>query len=194
MHGNLPRLRYDEIEASVVDMFEECDVHTWPLDPYYIASKLHYLLVPYSTLPDDEFLKAYNISEDAYSIVEEDPDSGMFRYVIYFNDGVPSPGRKRFSLFHEIGHCYLGHHDNRDDSLADIEEEEANHFAKYAMAAPPLIHLAGCKCPEDVVDSFRTSNEAGTYSFEFYQRWCCLPLSTIKEYERRLVKMFFPAA
>ncbi|WP_182279631.1 hypothetical protein [Blautia intestinalis] len=43
--------RYEEIKADIIDMFEECDVHTFPLNAFDIAETLHYNVVPYSSLP-----------------------------------------------------------------------------------------------------------------------------------------------
>ena len=35
--------RYEEIKADIIDMFEECDVHTFPLNAFDIA-EYHILL------------------------------------------------------------------------------------------------------------------------------------------------------
>ena len=45
-----------------------------------------------------------------------EPQTGMNRYVIYFNDSIANTGRLRWNIFHEIGHIYLGHHDHPDNS------------------------------------------------------------------------------
>ena len=192
MYGNLSKARYDEIEALVVDTFEECDIHTYPIDAFFMVEKLHYILVPYTTLAKEELLKALETSNDGYSKVEENPFTGLYQYVIYYNDMVSWGPRIIFTLLHEIGHCILGHHDNQDDSLSSIEEEEANHFAKYAIAPPPLIWLAECQNAEDIVATFHTSAEAGAYCYDFFRKWCNVPGR--KPYETKLVELFYPAA
>ena len=43
--------------------------------------------------------------------------------------------RIRFTIMHEIGHIVLDHTEH-----SDLAESEANFFAKYALAPPPLVH------------------------------------------------------
>ena len=118
-------------------MFEECEISSYPIDCFDIANKLYYVLKPYSSLPPDEYMNALCIDTDGFSGVEQNPVTGMNQYVIYYNDHAQYE-RMRWTIFHEIGHIYLGHHDNPDDSNSTIEEAEANFFAKYAIA-PPLL-------------------------------------------------------
>ncbi len=80
----------------------------------------------------------------------------MNQYVIYYND-TANFGRMRWTILHEIGHIYLGHHDNPDDSNYLLEEAEADFFAKYAIANPPLVNISKCECPNDIQETFQTS-------------------------------------
>ena len=192
MRGQLSWKRCEEIKILIVEMFEECEVHRYPLDPFYIAERLCYIVRPYSELCLADRLDALDISDDGYSQVEQIPGLG-FRYVIYYNDLTLSEGRIRWTLFHEIGHCYLGHHDNPDDELSSIEEQEANFFAKIAIAPPVLIYKLNCDCPSAVAHRFETSLQAADYIFVSYQKWLtCSPYYT--EYEMRLLRMFGLAA
>lgn len=50
----LPVQRYEQIKHEVVDMYEECEISTFPIDCFDIASKLYYILVPYSKLNDHQ--------------------------------------------------------------------------------------------------------------------------------------------
>ena len=97
-------------------MLEECDIHTCPIDCFEIARKLHYVLRPYSQLDFENLVKASQKDPDGFSCVEVNPKTGMFEYVIYYNDFSGNEGRIRWTIFHEIGHIYRGHHDNPDDS------------------------------------------------------------------------------
>ena len=173
MRGLLSNERYEELKKLVVEMFEETGVNCLPIDCFYIAEKLHYVLRPYSKLSVDEFLDAFDISVEGYSKVEMNPETGMWQYVIYYNDMHFDLNHQRFSVFHEIAHCYLGHHDEKESEETDnIEEAEANFFAKYAMAPPPLInHYRERVCPALIQERFQTSYEEAGYEYEYYQKW-----------------------
>ena len=189
MRGELTPDQCDAVKESVIDMFEECEIHSWPIDPFEIASKLHYVLRPYSTLTPTQLAEAFEESDDAWSRVEMNPITGMYQYVIYYNDW-QSQNRIRWSLFHEIGHCYMGHHDHPDDSLEKIEEAEANLYAKYSIAPPPLVHVLKLKSAADIVRVFETTDDAGTYAYNYYQKWVLYGPVDYTEFEIRLLRLF----
>jgi len=170
-------------------MFEETETDTLPIDCFEIARKLHYILRPYSSLGFEEFLDAMGISYEGFSRVEQDPATGMNRYVIYYNDFSHGIRNIRWTIFHEIGHCYLGHHDNPPGN-EQLEEDEANFFAKYAMCPPPLVYGTDCKCPQDVYDKFGASNEFAGYAFQYFQRWLYCGPRVYLPYEIQLLKLF----
>lgn len=170
MHGCLPRHRYEEIKEAVIDMLEECEVTQYPIDPFELARKLRYILRPYSSLSDSKLQWALGKSKDGFSQVEEDSKTGMLRFVIYYNDRRKSKGRIRWTILHEIGHCYLGHHSRKHIDKKAIEEE-ANHFAKYAIAPPPLVKAMGVRSANELKVVFITSQEAAEHSFEYYTSW-----------------------
>ena len=130
--GKFSDARYEEIKKEVLFMFEETETDTYPIDCFEIARRLHYVLRPYSALGWDAYLEALDESDEGYSKVETDPVTGMNYYVIYYNDMGHGMRNIRWTIFHEIGHIYLGHHDNPPGN-EQLEEDEANFFAKYAM-------------------------------------------------------------
>ena len=170
MHGCLPKSRYEEIEDTVIDMLEECEVMHYPIDPFELARKLRYKLRPYSSLNESKREWAFGESKDGFSQLEEDEITGMTYYVIYYNDGEKNVGRLRWTILHEIGHCYLGHHCLRHVNKK-VTEEEANHFAKYALAPPPLVKALGIHSVSELKKVFITSREAAEHSIEFYRGW-----------------------
>ena len=142
MHrGKFSDERYEEIKQEVLFMYEETDTDTYPINPFEIARRLKYVVRKYSELDFTDYLEAISISEEGFSRVEVDPQTGMNRYVIYYNDEGHCIGNIRWTIFHEIGHVYLGHHDNSSGN-EQLEEDEANFFAKYSIAPPPLIQAA----------------------------------------------------
>lgn len=193
MRGELTHEQCDEVKKRVVEMFEECEIHSYPIDPFDIASKLHYILVPYSSLSAEGLMKAIAVSDDAFSQLEFLEVIGMYRYVVYYNDR-SSPGRIRWTLSHEIGHCYLGHHEHLDDGMAKTEEAEANLFAKYTLAPPPLIHELQLASPADVARIFDMTDDAAYYSFSYYRKWLRFGPREYTDFEIQLLHMFHMAA
>lgn len=193
MRGLLTAKRCDEIKKEILFMFEEAEVSSCPIDCFAIAEKLHYGLRPYSTLYGEELVDAMNIDPDGFSRVEIDPETGMNQYIIYYNDICVSIGRMRMTIFHEIGHIYLGHHDNPDDSLCLIEEAEAKFFAKYAIAPPPLIHALHCQTMWDVKDRFNTSEEASYNIYEYFQKWLVKGPAQYLDFEIDMIRLFTAA-
>lgn len=170
-------------------MFEECEINTYPIDCFVIANKLYYVLKPYSSLTPEEYLNALSTDPDGYSKVEINPNTGMNQYVIYYNDRAQYE-RMRWTIFHEIGHIYLGHHDNSDDSKSTIEEAEANFFAKYAIAPPPLIAISHCEDASDIANVFCLSTEASVYSYEYYVKWIKFGPRCYLPYEMKMLRLF----
>ena len=187
MRGILSSTRCDEIKQEVLYMYEETETHTWPIDCFAIAKALNYIVVPYSYCSVQDMIA---IDEDGFSKVVYNPWTGLYNYVIYYNDAQTNEGRLRWTIFHEIGHIYLGHHDNPDDSLSEIEEAEADFFAKYAIAPPPLINAADCKDMWDVQGIFRTSAQAAEYIYDYYRKWLQYGPQGFLPFEVKLLKQF----
>lgn len=183
----LPVDRYKEIKLSIVDMFEECKLFRIPINGLEIATLLQYRLIPYSTLSLPERNAAEAESEDGYCEVKL-RDDGIYEYVINYNDSA-MPERMNWTILHEIGHIYLGHLDDNKKAPA-VEEAEANFFAKYAIAPPPLVNELRCSCPEDIQKKFHTSWTAACNCYAYYQKWKQYGPIDYELFERRLIRMF----
>ena len=106
--------QYENIKENVVDMYEECGLTTYPIDCMEIARRLNYRLVPYSKLKGKKLVTAMNISMDGFHMLVEDKVSGMFMWVIFYNDE-NSHERQRWTILHEIGHIRLDQCDDYVD-------------------------------------------------------------------------------
>jgi len=190
LHGHLTHERYEEIKREITFMYEEAEVHCYPIDCFLIANRLHYIVRPYSSLSEEGRQQAIETDPDGFSKVEVNPFTGMYEYVIYYNDECKIPGRIRWTIFHEIGHIYLGHHDHPDDSFSAIEEEEANFFAKYAIAPHPLIRKLNCQSPWDIQTTFETSGQAAGYIYEMFMNRVAVGPRYYLDYELNIVKLF----
>ena len=195
MRGLLTDERCEEIKELIVEMYEETEIDICPIDCFEVAKRLHYIVRAYSTLMQEKRREALRFDPDGYSKVEKNSATGMYEYVIYYNDiTVCNEGRIRMTIFHEIGHCYLGHHDNPDDSNSEIEEAEAKFFAKYAIAPPPLINVKNCEDMWDVQNTFKTSGDASYNIFDYFQKWLQYGPRNYMDYEIHLLELFHCAA
>ena len=186
-HRTLKYDRYEKIKHEVCYLLEECPGVSYPLDIMNVAKMLDYVVIPYSKFDYLNLMRALAISDDAYSTVEKEPDTGMYRYVIYFNDRCPTPERIAWSLAHEIGHIYLGHH---DEEPKEEHELEANFFAKYLMAPPPLIHKAECRNYFDVAVCFNLSMQAAHYAYKSYEKWLHYGPKDYQDFELKMIENY----
>ncbi len=190
MRGPLSTDQCNKVKQAVADMFEECEIHTWPIDCFEIARILNYVLRPYSSLSPEGMIEAYAKDPDGFSQVEENPETGLYQYVIYYDDLSGNEGRIRWTIFHEIGHIYLGHHDNPDDSNMIIEEAEAELFAKNAIAPLPIIRYLKIEHAEEIQDTFVTSYEASFNIMEYYWKRVQFGPRNMESFEIQVMKMF----
>lgn len=173
--------RYEQIKAQVVQLFQETDLKTIPVDAWALAEKLTIKLIPYSALTEEQREAALQLCDGAMKFKKQDV-SGAFFQVIIYDDSVPF-GRQRFSILHEIGHIVLGH--RQDSELADAE---ADFFAKFAIAPPMLVHVIKPADYLDIAQAFGLSYECAFNSMSYYNKWLCVPGFT--SYEYCLIELF----
>ena len=95
----------------------------------------------------------------------------------------------KLGAYHEIGHIYLGHFEN-DDLSYEEKEAEANFFAKYSIAPPPLVNIAKCESPWDVAIIFDVSGEASMYLYSYYQKWMQYGPIEYEPFELQMIELF----
>jgi hypothetical protein len=182
--------RYEEIKADIIDMYEECEVHVFPLDAFEIADKLRYNVFPYSQLPLEKRAECRNLSKDGCSELDLNPATGMYEYNIFYNDAVGTlDSRIQFTIMHEIGHIRLGHLDDDSDKPEDEMESEANFYAAYGIAPPPMIDFFDCESPEDISECFHISAEMSGYAYQRYRQWLRCGVY-YKDYEIHMINLF----
>ena len=86
---------------------------------------------------------------------------------------------------HEIGHIILDHTEE-----SELAESEANFFAKYSIAPPPLIHAAKCEAYLDIAEVFDISIQAAYYSMIYYQKWLQYGPYNYEPFELRMLEIF----
>lgn len=147
---------YIFILAKIIEVFQKCNIKSFPLDCEDVSKKLGCKLYRYSELSEPKRNSCLLVSNESMKIHNR----------IYYNDYI-IPGRIRFSIMHELGHIVLDHGDYKNDEL----EAEANFFASNILAPRMAIHYSKCKNNVDVAKQFNMTYEAAQYAFDNYKLW-----------------------
>ena len=174
--------RYEFIKGEVVALFERYQIRCVPISGFELAYKMGIKLIPYSSLSKKQYEAVMKVSTDGFYV--EDKNG---RDIIYYNDTVVYE-RINMTILHEIGHCVLDHQGSSEE-----EEVEAKFFAKYAAAPPPLLHHLQSALPENVAGIFCITYTAAVYACNYYHKWLEYGETSYKDYELRLLALFFDA-
>jgi Zn-dependent peptidase ImmA (M78 family) len=163
---------YEFIKGEVIHIFEKYNIKCIPVSGFEITSK-------------KKLRKAIEVSEDGF-FIEKDG-----REYIFYNDIDRCYERQNWTILHEIGHIVLDH-----TGYGEYEEDEANFFAKYAIAPPVLIHKIGATSPEEIYEIFDISYEASVYVYEYYCSWKRRfeRLKRLTAYEKKLLTLYVKCA
>ena len=185
-HGTLSNETYEYIKGEACALLVRLDVKCMPVNGFEIASRMGITLISYSSLNRKKLRWAKRVSPDGFYY--EDNENNFGKEIIYYNDIDNSYERQNMTILHEIGHCVLDH----TGENPDIEEEEANFFAKYIIAPPVLIDKIEPECPEDIMNFFDVSFEAACYALEYYQCWLRFHYAygSYTSYERKLLRLY----
>ena len=177
--------RYDEIERKAISLFTKLKINKFPLDCFEICEQLNIAVIPYTKVSERK-RKMLNIaSEDGCHALWE-VSEGIFVNAVYYNDEMPSR-RIRFTLMHELGHIILDHTEH-----SELAESEANYFAKYALAPPPLVHKLKIGDYLELAEKFDISYECAYYSMQKYLKWLRYGSPEFSDYEITLISLFQP--
>ena len=175
--------RYDQIESQVIRLFSNINVNHFPIDCFALCKQLCVKVVPYSKLNEKTIAAFGNENKDGIS-VEMEIAQGVFEWTIYYNDEMPKR-RIRFTIMHELGHIWLDHTEH-----SELAEAEANHFAKYSLAPPPLIHQLQIEDYIELAERFELSEECAYYAMQFYNKWLRFGSEHYSEHEKKLISLF----
>ena len=172
---------YEFIKGEVIHIFEKYNIKCIPVCGSEIASKMKITLIAYSGLSKRKLKKAMEVSQDGFFMEQNGTE------YIFYNDMGRCYERQNWTILHEIGHIILDH-----TGHSDQEEDEANFFAKYAIAPPVLIHKIGAQCPQDIYEVFDISYEAAVYAYDYYRLWKSRyeRIHKLTAYEEKLLNLF----
>ena len=178
--------RYENIKQIVVNMFIVNDIRRIPIDCFEICQKMCIKLRKYSGLTDVALIKAKEVSEDGFCMLLKEGPAPFESYQWYiFYDDTKSRERIRFTIMHEIGHIVLEHTEH-----SELAESEANFFAKYSLAPPPLVNKIKPEDYMDIAEAFDLSQECAYYAMSFYNKWLQYGSSEFLDYELQLLSLF----
>lgn len=174
---------YEFIKGEVAFIFEKYQIRCTPVSGFEIATKMGIKLIPYSALTETQQKLAREKCPDGYVIETNDG-----RKLIYYNDIDWSYEHQNWTILHEIGHIVLDHRGIDQEK----EEDEADFFAKYAIAPPILVHKIGAESPLDIYENFDISLEASVYAYHYYESWRdgYFQVGRLTEYEKKILKTF----
>ncbi|MCY8045736.1 ImmA/IrrE family metallo-endopeptidase [Bacillus haynesii] len=142
-------------------------------------------------------------SKDGYTIYD-----GV-NHTIAYNDTIMVPERIRFTLMHEIGHIYMNHLIELEETILrrsemteakyKILENEANSFARNVLAPVALVRHLNIQIEEDIVAYFKISKRAAkvrlqSLNFDLYNTFMPmihLQLKFFKEFINRIKNLKF---
>ena len=152
---------YDAVEEAFLDLIEDLGIAKFPINCFYVASRLKIGLVKYSSCPAEIYGELAAKYEDGFSLLRENQ-----QYCIFYNDYMLK-SRMRFTIWYEIGHIALGHFS--DTSKSDcLQKQECNCFATFAQSPMAFVLLAGPESPSDLAGLFGISYQSASYVFEKY--------------------------
>lgn len=161
--------RYKKVMKRVHDFLLNENITNFPLDPFSIINRNKWGLMSYSEFAREEGVTIEEVtsavqSEDGFTIYDGS------NYTILYNDTIESSGRIRFTLMHEIGHIYLNHLTEFDETILKrsalteekyrVLENEANSFARNTLAPAVLVKELNITTERELMEYFHLSQSA----------------------------------
>ena len=151
--------RYESIKKDVATLYQKYNIKSLPINPFVLCEKMNIKLVKYSDLTIEERNRLISLQPDGF---KDEHENGT---VIFYND-MQHPSKIKFTLLHEIGHIVRGHKE-----FSPLAESEAEWFAAYAIAPPPVVNLFEISDFTDIMEIFDTTFNCAWHSMSRYLNW-----------------------
>ena len=92
--------RYDEIAKTVIDIYIDYNIKSFPIEPKDVCRKLGVAMIAYSEYNNEQRNLLKKKSKDGFFV----KGSSDMPPTIFYNDMQQSKGRVRFTIFHELKH------------------------------------------------------------------------------------------
>lgn len=144
---------YDEIVETIIQIYIDYDIKSFPVDEKKVCRMLGVSLLPYSYFNDRTKELLLKKSEFGF-FVKGSKDKPP---TIYYNDLRDNYGSVRFTIFHELKHYVYEDEDDGEDDLAD-------YFARQFMCPTSYLLLKNIDTENEIMSFCGVSYEAAMYA------------------------------
>lgn len=130
----------------------ECGINSLPVDLWKIAEHFDLRMHTYSKSSVTQLFREDVLHGDGFIVYLGD------RKEIFINDKIKSKRRRRFTVAHELGHGILDHdigtihyRNSEIDSQTDMQELEANIFARDILMPATVLAALNIHTPEEIM-------------------------------------------
>lgn len=144
---------YDEIIKTIIQIYIDYEIKSFPIDEKAICRKMGVSLLPYSYFDDRTRELLMKKSPFGFYVKrsKERPPT------IYYNDLRDNYGSVRFTIFHELKHYVYEDEDDSEDDLAD-------YFARQFMCPTSYLLLKNIDTENEIMSYCGVSYEAAVYA------------------------------
>lgn len=179
---------YQKAQDLAYDVLKTSNNNIFPVSPTKIIDRFTKIKIMKYT----DFSNLHNLSIDETCNFLGSDDGATWnkpasnQTIIFYNDEIGSNNRIRFTLAHELGHCLLGHTQEKgnfqsscigmNDENYDIHEKEANYFAKRLLVPLPFFTVLlknttlDALSKDDISFIFNVSPQVAQYSILNYNK------------------------
>ena len=138
-----------------------CGIKELPITLGTIADYYNFKVIAYSDTNITQVLKNEVVEGDGFIVFSKGKKE------IFLNDKVNNRNRRRFTLAHELGHGILNHNINivhyrnsEVDSEIDMQELEANVFARDILMPSTVLAALNIHTPEEIMKVCHVSRKS----------------------------------
>lgn len=172
-------MNYEKVYAAVLDVYEYCQIRSFPFSCKEVFAHYGYRLMSYHEVSEQN-PELYQMC----TLYSEDAFMDRTNHLVLYNSSIPGQ-RPRFSQMHELGHIILGHEGEKEE-----QEKEANLFAGMVLTPSMAIHYSRLRNADDLAYAFQISYNAASCALSKYYRLHRIPksfsdnLTTVRDHHK----------
>ena len=152
---------YQKARNKAWEVLLHCKISSLPIDLGEIADAYDLKVSIYSETTLVQLFRKDVLQGDGFIINNKSEKQ------IFINDGIKSRNRRRFTLAHELGHGILDHdigvihyRNSEIDSRTDMQELEANVFARDLLMPATVLAALDIHTPEEIMELCHVSYQS----------------------------------
>ena len=152
---------YQKARNKAWEALLHCSINSLPVDLGEVAEAYQFKVVIYSKTSLVQLFRKDVLQGDGFIINNKSEKQ------IFINDGIKSRNRRRFTLAHELGHGILDHNigvihyrNSEIDSQTDMQELEANVFARDLLMPANVLAALDIHTPEEIMELCHVSYQS----------------------------------